>query len=129
MKLSRRSLIVALSLCLPFFGVKNKKKRYIKFKKPDSYPCLNSKTTYKCSPNIIYDYEYELIDSDISSFVSTKALSDKKDNKIFSNDGKLIGLKFNIEYIIDSEYMFTVMYNGTKIYITTNKENFEIVEK
>ena len=129
MNLSRRSLIAGLLFCLSLFGVKNKKKRYIKFKKPDSYPCLNSKTTYKCSPNIIYDYEYELIDGNISSFVSTKAVSDQEDDKVFSNGGELIGLKFNLRHVIESEYMFTVIYNGIKTYITTNKENFEIVEK
>lgn len=129
MKLSRRSLLAGLLLCLPLSGVKNKKKRYIKFKKPDSYACVNSKTTYQCSPNIIYDYEYELIDADISSTaISTKYISDEED-KVFSDGGELIGLKLNLQCIIDSEYMFTVVYNRTTAYITTNKENFEILEK
>ena len=125
MKLSRRTLICGLIASLALFGVKNKKKKYIKFKKPNNYPCLNSKTTYKCSPNIIYDYEYELIDSDILSTV----VSDEENNKVFSDGGELIGLRFNLLYVIDSEYMFTVIYNGTKTCITTNKENFEILEK
>jgi hypothetical protein len=129
LKLSRRTLICGLLASLALFGVKNKKKKYIKFKKPDNYPCVNSKTTYKCSPNIIYDYEYELVDSNILSTAISTQYSSDEDDKVFSDGGELIGLKFRVRYIIDSEYMFTVIYNGTQTYITTNKENFEIVEK
>lgn len=114
MKLSRRSLIVALSLCLPFFGVKNKKKIYIKFKNPDGYTCVDPKTKYKCSFRVIPDWEYELV-----NFETTFNFE-----PVFKFQDEL--KPYEIE---KTSNIFTIVYNNQEICVNASDFNFEIVEK
>ena len=111
MKLSRRSLLAGLLLCLPLSGVKNKKKRYIKFKKPEDYTCVDSKTRYKCSFKVIPDEEYELVS--------------------FSGYSAGIYNHKNIHYGYAS-HKITINYNGCETEIICgfiNKNDYEILEK
>lgn len=108
--LSRRALICGLLSCLPLLGVKSLKKKYIKFNRAKG--C--------CFSDIIYDYEYELVDMNAS-------YSYKIDTeRTISSNYKIIPVAYDIEF---NYYMFTVTYNNKEILIETPFNNFEILEK
>lgn len=105
--LSRRSLLTGLLFCLPLFGVKNKKKLYVKFKKSDGYNCIDPKTKYKSSFKVTPDWEYELVDihtsvpkiGEVFTYYITMLSNDNKEVLFVINNYDIVFLGLDFEVV------------------------------